>query len=343
MSEIIRHRHEVTYLFDCENGNPNGDPDAGNAPRVDPEDMHGLVSDVCQKRLVRNYVMAARGNQMPNAILIEHATNLNAPIAQAHEQTGGMPPTTKDGKSAANKDKVGRARKWLCQSFYDVRAFGAVLSTGPNAGQVRGPVQFAFARSVAPVLPLDLSITRMAVAEPQGGKMLPSSDAYIEFAANMPEDKLRTMGRKALIPYGLYRGEAFISAHLAADTGFTEADLELFWEALLGMFEHNRSASKGIMSVREPVFVFRHEGTDTNEEQRRRQAVLGCAPAHRLFDLVEVRRRGGNGVARSFANFEVVFHRSRLPAGVRAGFLSTRDGGGAAMIWDEPPAGVEVD
>ncbi|GFP35107.1 CRISPR-associated protein Csd2 [Candidatus Hakubella thermalkaliphila] len=171
MTNIVSNRYEFVYLFDCENGNPNGDPDAGNTPRLDPEDMHGLVSDVALKRRVRNYVQVAKGNQMPYAIFVEHATNLNTKIVKAHEETEGgyTPPDDTKGKKGASKNKVERARQWMCANFYDVRTFGAVLSTGPNAGQVRGPVQFTFARSLGPVLPLELSITRMAVAEDVGG------------------------------------------------------------------------------------------------------------------------------------------------------------------------------
>jgi CRISPR-associated protein Csd2 len=195
MSEPIQNRYEFLFLFDCENGNPNGDPDAGNAPRLDPETMRGLVSDVALKRRIRNYVQIARGNQMPNAIFVEHATNLNRPIAKAHEETGGLP---EDGKKGASKSKVEAAKQWICQSFFDVRAFGAVMSTGANAGQVRGPVQIAFARSVDPVLALDLSITRMAVAADVKGKS--SSADLALWEADQAEDSLRTMGRKALIP-----------------------------------------------------------------------------------------------------------------------------------------------
>jgi CRISPR-associated protein Csd2 len=307
MTEPIRNRYEFLFLFDCENGNPNGDPDSGNAPRVDPEDMRGLVSDVAVKRRIRNYVQIARGNQMPYAIFIEHATNLNRPIARAHEETGGLPK-----KGAAPKAKVEAARRWMCQNFFDVRAFGAVMSTGANAGQVRGPVQIAFSRSVDPVLALDLSITRMAVAEDvKGGG---SSAELAAWEAEQAEDKLRTMGRKALIPYGLFVGKGFVSAHLAQETGFTDEDLALLWEALLNMYEHDRSASKGVMSVRRPLYVFKHEGTDTDAEQRRRQAMLGCAPAHELFDLIEVRKKVE--APRSFGDYEVTLHRDRLPAGV---------------------------
>jgi len=333
MSEIIQNRYEFLFLFDCENGNPNGDPDAGNAPRIDPQDMHGLVSDVAMKRRIRNYVQIARGNQMPYAIFIEHATNLNRPIACAHEVAN----KGYDPKKKPNKEKVDNARRWMCDNFYDVRAFGAVMSTGPNAGQVRGPVQVAFARSADPVLSMDISITRMAVAKPEG-KILESSEAYAKWEAEAPEEELRTMGRKALIPYGLYMAKGFISAHLAEGTGFSDEDLALLWEALLKMYEHDRSSSKGVMSVREPIFVFQHSGTDTDPKQRAQQAKLGCAPAHKLFDLIEVKKRDGVEAPRSFADYGVLFHQSGLPAGVKIGFVVSGEGGKAEIHWDKLPA-----
>ncbi len=338
MSNPITNRYEFLYLFDCENGNPNGDPDAGNAPRIDPEDLHGLVSDVAIKRRIRNYVQAAKGNQMPYAIFVEHATNLNRPILRAHEEMNtGVDPTG----SKATKANVEQAREWMCRNFYDVRTFGAVMSTGANAGQVRGPVQIAFCRSLDPILPLDLSITRMAVADTV--REAKTSQDYAEWEAKQPEDKLRTMGRKSLIPYGLYLGKGFISAFLAEGTGFDEEDLALFWEALLKMFEHDRSASKGLMSVREPIFVFKHVGTDSNEEQRAQQAKLGCAPAHRLFELVEVRKRDGVDSPRSFSDYTVTFHQSRLPRGVEVGFVVTGEGGGVEIHWGQCPDWVQVD
>jgi len=339
MDNAIKNRYEFLLLFDCENGNPNGDPDAGNAPRIDPQDMRGLVSDVALKRRVRNYVQIAKENEAPYAIFIEHATNLNRPIVRAHEQTeGGF---SGDGAKSAGKKKVDLARKWMCVNFYDVRTFGAVMSTGPNAGQVRGPVQFSFARSVDPILPLDVSITRMAVADTIRGAK--SSDDYAQWEAEQAEDKLRTMGRKALIPYGLYVAKGFISAHLAQEetgTGFSEEDLALLWEALLKMYEHDRSASKGLMSVREPIFVFKHVGTDTDEKQRMKQAMLGCAPAHKLFDLIEIKKKEGVDAPRSFRDYTVAFHKSALPKGVQAGFIVTGEGGKADVIWDDVPSNV---
>ncbi len=310
MPTPIENRYEFLFLFDCENGNPNGDPDAGNAPRLDPQDMRGLVSDVALKRRIRNYVQLARGNEMPNSIFVEHATNLNRPIARAHEETGGLP----DAKKGAGKAKVEAAKQWMCQNFFDVRAFGAVMSTGANAGQVRGPVQIAFARSIDPVLALDLSVTRMAVAKDVKGAG--SSAEIAAWEAEQPEDQLRTMGRKALIPYGLFLGKGFISAHLAQGTGFSAEDLALLWESLLGMYEHDRSASKGVMTVHRPLYVFRHDGTDGDPVQRRRQAMLGCAPAHDLFDLVQVKKREDVNAPRSFGDYEVTVHRDRVPQGV---------------------------
>lgn len=308
----IENRYEFLFLFDCENGNPNGDPDAGNAPRIDPEDMYGLVSDVALKRRVRNYVQIAKNNERPNAIFIEHATNLNRPIAESHLEANGVIPE----KGKASKDKVRLARDWMCKNFYDVRTFGAVMSTGANAGQVRGSVQFSFARSLDKVLPLDISVTRMAVtAEVKGAKTI---EDYKKWEDEQPEETLRTMGRKNFIPYGLYAAKGFISANLAQDTGFSEDDLELFWDALLNMYDHDRSASKGMMSCR-GLYIFKHTGTDSNLEQRKKQAMLGCAPAHKLLDLgaiIDIKKKADIESPRKFTDYELTIHEDRVPAGV---------------------------
>ncbi len=310
MSNSIKNRYEFLFLFDCENGNPNGDPDAGNAPRIDPQDMHGIVSDVAIKRRIRNFVQLARENTMPNAIFVEHATNLNRPIAMAHEQGNGNLPK---GKSAT-KGEVAGAKEWMCKNFYDVRAFGAVMSTGANAGQVRGPVQIAFARSQDQILPLDLSITRMAVAENVKGHAVAD---YEKWEAEQPEDSLRTMGRKSIIPYGLFIGKGFISAHLAQQTGFNGDDLKLLFESILNMYEHDRSASKGIMTVRQPLYVFKHVGTDSDAKQKTRQAMLGCAPAQVLFEeVVKVERKSDVEVARKFNDYDITINRDAIPTGV---------------------------
>lgn len=321
MADAIQNRYEFLLLFDCERGNPNGDPDAGNLPRMDPQDGHGLVSDVAVKRRIRNYVQAARGNQPPYAIFIQHGSALNKEIARAHESTGGMPPVTK-GKFVSTTEKAKAARAWMCAQFYDVRAFGAVLSTGPNAGQVRGPVQVAFSRSVHPILPMDAGITRQATTDDgieASGKV--TAQSYIQWEAEQPEDKLRTMGRKTLIPYGLYVTKGFVSANLAEQTFFSEEDLQLLWEALTGMFDHDRSASKGIMATRR-LFVFKHVG-DTPEMSK-----LGMTYAHRLLDIdtdllpnenaiVSVRLKDGVQEPRSYGQYKVVVRKENLPNGIK--------------------------
>lgn len=281
----MNNRYDFVYLFDCRDGNPNGDPDAANAPRLDPQDMHGLVSDVCLKRKVRNYVLLAKGGQAPFDVFVRQGSVLNDRIAEAHKSLGhDIDP--KSDKKKATRDQVGAARTEMAKRFYDVRTFGAVMSTGANAGQVRGPVQLSFSRSLDPVLPLDLSITRMAVTEAK--------------EADAPN---QTMGRKNLIPYGLYRTHGFISAHLANETGFSEEDLSLFWEALLNMFDHDRSASRGTMAPQK-LIVFKHA------------TALGNAPAHKLFERVSVGRQAGVQVARAFSDYKVEISQTGLPPGV---------------------------
>jgi CRISPR-associated protein Csd2 len=320
-SQAIQNRYEFLLLFDCERGNPNGDPDSGNLPRMDPQDAHGLVSDVAIKRRIRNYVQAAKGNQPPYAIFIQHGSALNKEIARAHEAANGGLPQTKEGKFVSTTAKSKAARAWMCRQFYDVRAFGAVLSTGPNAGQVRGPIQITFSRSVHPILPLDLGITRQATTDDQikASEKVTSED-YVKWEAEQPEDKLRTMGRKALIPYGLYVAKGFVSANLAEQTEFSEDDLKLLWQALSNMFDHDRSSSKGNMSTRR-LFVFKHVG-DTPEKSK-----LGMAHAHRLLDIdtdvlssekaiVSVRLAGGVKEPRSFEQYKVDVRKGNLPAGV---------------------------
>ncbi|CAN5792302.1 type I-C CRISPR-associated protein Cas7/Csd2 [soil metagenome] len=278
----MNHRYDFVYLFDCKDGNPNGDPDAANAPRVDPQDMHGLVSDVCLKRKVRNFAQLAKEGATGFDIFIQQGAVLNDRIQKAHDDLGHKI----DGKKGTTRDQVRDARAEMCKRYFDVRTFGAVMSTGANAGQVRGPVQLSFSRSVDPVLPLDVSITRMAVAE--------AKDA---------ESPNQTMGRKNLLPYGLYRCHGFISAHLARETGFSDNDLELLWQALTQMFDHDRSASRGTMAPQKLV-VFKHD------------SALGNAPAHKLFDRITVHRKPTVEVARDFSDYDVMIAREGLPAGV---------------------------
>lgn len=277
----IEHRYDFVLFFDVENGNPNGDPDAGNMPRIDPETGRGLVTDVCLKRKVRNYVELARSEKTGFRIYVQEKAVLNDRHDEAYtalnlkKESGKLPKDEKDARAVT---------RWMCDNFYDVRTFGAVMSTEVNCGQVRGPVQFTFARSEEPVVPAEISITRMAVTN----------------ARDL--NKERTMGRKFIVPYGLYRMEGFVSAPLAEKTGFSEEDLELLWESLIGMFENDRSAARGKMSSRK-LFVFRHEKR------------MGNAPAQALFDLVQC-RRVTDGPARSFADYAIEV-RGDCPSGVR--------------------------
>jgi CRISPR-associated protein Csd2 len=325
----IANRYDFVFLFDVKNGNPNGDPDAGNAPRIDDEG-YGLVTDVCLKRRVRNYVQVKFDDKSPNAIFVKHGTNLNTLIARAHEETGGMPPFKNGGWEAVAK-KVGKAGAWLCQNYCDIRTFGGVLSTGPKAGQIRGPVQFAFARSVERIPWREVGITRGAVADNTiKGENVGSID-FKKWEEEQPEDKLRTMGRKSIVFYGLYRMHGFVSAALAKTTGFSDDDLNALWDALCGrhdqespigpsMFDFDRSTSKGEMAARK-LIVFKHVGTNTNSEQKAREAALGCAPSHRLFESVKVERtekakKDPEKATKAFSDYVVTVDRTGVPAGV---------------------------
>lgn len=266
----LEHRYDFVLFFDVENGNPNGDPDAGNMPRIDPETGLGLVTDVCLKRKIRNYVDLAKEGAKGYRIYVQEKAVLNDRNAEAYTALG----MKSEAKKLPKKEEEARAvTAWMCENFYDVRTFGAVMSTEVNCGQVRGPVQFTFARSEEPVVPAEVSITRMAVT-------------------NVKDlEKERTMGRKFIVPYGLYRVEGFISAPLAEKTGFSEMDLVLLKEALINMFEHDHSAARGKMATRK-LFVFQHEKR------------MGNAPAQKLFDMVQC-RRVTEGPARAFADYAV--------------------------------------
>ena len=326
----ISNRYEFMFYIQCVNGNPNGDPDLGNSPRMDPQDLHGYITDVAIKRRIRNYVQTAYGDQDGMNMLIRSASNINTGIAKAKALAGVE-------LSAKGKNEVYKGRKTACGLFYDVRTFGAVMSTGPNAGQVRGPVQLTFARSLDPIQPQDISITRMAVAETVDKAS--AVEDYEKWEEGQPEDKLRTMGRKQFIPYGLYEARGFISANLAMETGFDDRDLQILFEAVLNMYEHDRSASKGEMSVITPLIVFRHTGTDSDLEQRRRQARLGCAPSHRLFDLVHVEKKEAVQYPRSFRDYQASIRLDARPAGVDVGFLTSPYG---EVIWNEIPEDAEL-
>jgi CRISPR-associated protein Csd2 len=290
----VRRRHDFALLFDIRDGNPNGDPDAGNLPRLDPETMQGLVTDVAIKRKVRDWVDMARGDEGRFKIYVQSGEALNAKHRRAYEEQGLKPTGTKQ-----KREDVDKARQWMCQNFYDVRMFGAVMTTEVNAGQVRGPLQITFARSIDPVVPLDLSITRVAVTREEDAKIVEVEGS----AEGKMRGKQTEMGRKALVPYGLYRAHGFFNPHFAAQTGVTDEDLALFWEALLHMWDHDRSASRGEMACR-GLYIFTHDSP------------LGNAPAYRLFERIQVRRRDGVEAPRSFSDYSVQVNDADLPAGV---------------------------
>lgn len=273
----IQKRYDFVYLFDVKDGNPNGDPDAGNLPRLDPETGMGLVTDVCLKRKVRNFIEKTQKPNNNYDIFIRERAILNQLIDESYEH--------EEIKSKEKKeDKINAARHYMCQRYYDVRTFGAVMTTGKNAGQVRGPVQLTFSRSIDPIVILEHTITRMAVTS--------------EKDASETGDN-RTIGRKFTVPYGLYRCHGFISAHFAKQTGFSEKDLELFWNALIHMFEDDHSAARGQMNVR-GLYVFEHEG------------LLGNAPAYQLFERIQVQRKKDVDVVRQFADYDVNIDESNL-------------------------------
>lgn len=287
----VSKRYDFILAFDVVNGNPNGDPDAGNAPRLDPETGLGLVSDVSLKRKIRNFVSLVKSDPpgQPSTgydIYVKERAILNHQHQRAYDALRLAP----GGKAREKQDKVDRARSWMCQTFFDVRMFGAVMSTDVNAGQVRGPVQLTFGRSVDRIVSLEQSITRMAVTT--------------EKEAEKQEGGNRTMGRKEIVPYGLYVSHGFVNPFLATQTGFSEDDLALLWRALLQMFEHDRSAARGEMTTRK-LIVFEHE------------SALGNARAHALFDRFEIRLKDGSRPPRAYSDYEVTLNQGSLPPGIR--------------------------
>jgi CRISPR-associated protein Csd2 len=289
MSEAINNRYEFVYLFDVENGNPNGDPDAGNLPRLDPETSLGLVTDVCLKRKVRNYIQLVSAEMEQSRaerfhIYVQERAVLNRQHELAYTNNPDIKKQAK--KLPKSEEEARRITRWMCDNFYDIRTFGAVMTTEVNCGQVRGPVQLNFAHSIEPIIPLEVGITRMAV----------TNEKDLE--------KERTIGRKHIVPYALYRAEGYISAPLAENTGFDQEDLDLLWEALANMFEHDRSAARGKMTARR-LFIFKHASK------------LGNAPAQKLFDLVSVApKQERMGPPRSFDDYTVSISRDETPQGV---------------------------
>ncbi len=307
INDILTNRHDILLLFEVTNGNPNGDPDAGNLPRLDPNTNRGIVSDVCLKRKVRNFVEMFSPERVGDEangynLLVKQGVIIGNEIDNGIKKSG-----ERLGSNAAKSEKQEAAMKWLCREFFDVRSFGGVLAVGNDImrgsawGQVRGPVQFTFGQSFHPITPLEISITRCAVTKEE--------DA----------EKERTMGNKHIVPYALYAAKVYISPAFAERTGFTNDDLEVLFDALNHMFEHDRSAARGEMVVR-GIYDFEHVGTqhENNAEQNKREARLGCAHAHKLFEGIEVKLKDGKEFPESFADYEVSCQwDNNLPSGVR--------------------------
>lgn len=281
MSEIIKNRYEFVVLFDIENGNPNGDPDAGNMPRIDPETNYGLVTDVCIKRKIRNYIEVAKNDCERYKIYVKEGVPLDVNRKFAYDTTKiPVPPKTDEPKDKEDYKKI---TKFMCDNFFDIRTFGAVMTLKYNCGQVRGPVQINFARSIDPIVPSELTIT---------------SCTY----ANEGESSSK-MGRKHIVPYALYRTEGYVSANIANRTGFTEEDLELLWEGVINMFEHDHAAARGKMAVRK-LIVFKHSSE------------LGNTQSHKLFDLIKIQKKSNDKPARNYCDYEIDIDKSNIPNGV---------------------------
>ena len=290
MSEAIKNRYEFMILFDVENGNPNGDPDAGNLPRIDPGSGYGLVTDVCLKRKIRNYVELVKESEPGYRIYVKEGVPLNRSDNEAYQSIGVTDKSVKEAKKK-DPDIDLKIRNYMCDNFFDIRTFGAVMTTfvkaALNCGQVRGPVQLGFAKSIDPVISQEVTITRVAITT--------EKDA---------EEKKTEIGRKSIIPYALYRTEGYVSANLARKvTGFSEEDLELLWQAIINMFENDHSAARGNMAVRE-LIVFKHDSE------------LGNCPAYKLFDAVDVHRKEGVICARKYSDYEVTLHTEKIPDSV---------------------------
>jgi CRISPR-associated protein Csd2 len=309
----LSHRYDFVFLFDVTNGNPNGDPDAGNLPRLDPETNQGLVTDVCLKRKIRNYCDLAKSGDAGFAIYVQEGAILNEKHREAYKTVRPDDPKVAKGEgklNPQNDEEAAKLRAFMCANFFDVRTFGAVMSTGVNCGQVRGPVQISFARSAEPILPLEISITRMAATNEAEKKKRE------EGADDDARTENRTMGRKHIVPYGLYCAHGFVSAKLAERTGFSDADIAFLWDALKNMFEHDRSAARGEMAARK-LIAFEHD------------CALGRAPAHELFERVVVERVSDGAAypigdkrldnappARRFADYRVTINHEATPDGV---------------------------
>lgn len=308
----MTNKYDFTFFIQATNCNPNGDPDMGNLPRIDEETMHGFITDVCIKRNIRNYIETAFQNVDGMDIIIKDATNVNQSIAEAVIEINNGKVDKKKGNP-----KVNESRQLVCEKYFDARAFGAVLTTGLNAGQIQGPIQFGFGSSVDPIFVKDITITRNCYAEGDYNTV----EEYQKKAESIPQEKKRTMGRKQFIPYGLYVVHGHVSAHDAQKTGFSEKDLQYLFESILNMYNSSTSASKAGMTVVSPIIIFKHVGSSHGTpEEKQRGAVLGCAPAYRLQELIDIHKKEDVEFPRNYTDYNLSVNISNLPDGVEIGF-----------------------
>lgn len=303
-------KYDFMFYVQAKNCNPNGDPDMGNSPRIDLETNKGIITDVAIKRRIRNYIQDAFKGKEGMDIIMRNANNINKDIAKIALEVN-------DGNISGKNKKTEESASLACKKFYDVRTFGAVLSTGLNAGQVRGPVQIGMSSSINEIMPTDICITRMCYTDGESKSL----EEYDKLDESMDENKKRTMGRKQYVPYGLYCIHGHISASLAEQTGFNENDLKILFEAILNMYENDNSSSKEGMSVVSPIIIFKHVGTCTNnEDQLNREIKLGCAPAYKLFNLINISKKENIEYPRDYKDYNVFINLKDIPRGIKIGF-----------------------
>ena len=320
----MNNRYEFMFFVEAKNCNPNGDPDMGNTPRIDPETMHGIITDVAIKRRIRNYIESAFNHEYGMDIIKREASNMNKAIAELVLEANGGKVDKKGNK------KVNDSMELACKRYFDVRTFGDVLSTGLNAGQIRGPVQIAMSQSLDPILPMDMTITRMCYTEGKDDNL----EAYDKIDENKSPDEKRTMGRKQTIPYGLYVVRGSIAANLAEKTGFNEDDLNVLFEAIMNMYANDISSTKIGMSVIQPLIVFKHIGINqSNSKQLVRETKLGCAPAYKLFELVKISKKENVEYPRNYTDYDISIDLDNIPNGVQIGF---KYGPFSEIVWDKP-------
>lgn len=328
----MKNRYDFAFLVEAENCNPNGDPDMGNYPRMDVETNEGIITDVALKRRIRNYIEEAFQHKFGMDIIRRDGSNINTAIAEIVLDTYGGKIEKPKGKDAKfNNKKANEASVLACERYYDVRTFGGVLTTGLNAGQIRGPVQIGIAKSLDPVMPIDSTLSVCSYTE---GEKMYTLEEYQEYDEGKDSNSKRTFGRKVFLPYGLYLVKGSISANLANKTGFTENDMNILFEAIMNMYNNDISSSKKGMSVLQPLIIFKHIGNDntTDEQQKERETLLGCAPSYKLYDSIKIAKKDGVEYPRHYTDYDITIDKTNMPSGIQIGF---KYGPFDEIIWNQ--------